>query len=150
MSDQDPFDDFDIPKVDLREYLFSPPGSMGWSAAEYERLLNHPDEQTPSEPFSPPPVPAVALAEMAGSPDHQVDDSSAVPESAVKRAETPVDQRQKKPDPGKTKKTERSKTESEERIKEFIFDPNPPAKPWMAESLVTFYIHKSREKADIG
>lgn len=34
-----------IPKLDLEEFHFSPPGSMGWSYAEYEKIVDHNDEK---------------------------------------------------------------------------------------------------------
>lgn len=34
-----------IPKLDLEEFHFSPPGSMGWSYAEYEKIVDHDDEK---------------------------------------------------------------------------------------------------------
>ena len=34
-----------IPKLDLEEFHFSPPGSMGWSYAEYEKIVDSDEEQ---------------------------------------------------------------------------------------------------------
>ncbi len=34
-----------IPKLDLEEFHFSPPGSMGWSYAEYEKIVDHDDKK---------------------------------------------------------------------------------------------------------
>lgn len=33
-----------IPKLDLGKFTFSPPGPMGWNMAEYEKMLQNPDE----------------------------------------------------------------------------------------------------------
>jgi len=42
MSEQNQ-NDSKIPTVDIRKYEFSPPGPMGWSFQEYEKLLENPD-----------------------------------------------------------------------------------------------------------
>ncbi|WP_165994989.1 hypothetical protein [Bacillus sp. Cs-700] len=34
-----------IPKLDLEEFHFSPPGSMGWSYTEYEKIVDHDDKK---------------------------------------------------------------------------------------------------------
>lgn len=36
--------ELNIPTVEIRKYAFSPPGPMGWSFQEYEKLLENPDE----------------------------------------------------------------------------------------------------------
>ncbi|MGM0836810.1 MAG: hypothetical protein ACQEV7_11690 [Bacillota bacterium] len=33
-----------IPKLELEKFTFSPPGPMGWNMAEYEQLLENPDQ----------------------------------------------------------------------------------------------------------
>ncbi|WP_078381398.1 hypothetical protein [Sutcliffiella halmapala] len=33
-----------IPKLELGKFTFSPPGPMGWNMAEYEQLLENPDQ----------------------------------------------------------------------------------------------------------
>ncbi|MBM7622024.1 hypothetical protein JOC95_003934 [Bacillus tianshenii] len=33
-----------IPKLELDKFTFSPPGPMGWNMAEYEQLLENPDQ----------------------------------------------------------------------------------------------------------
>ncbi|HEX7065116.1 MAG TPA: hypothetical protein VF199_08645 [Bacillales bacterium] len=35
-----PSEENGITQVDLQEYEFSPPGSMGWTAKEYEKLID--------------------------------------------------------------------------------------------------------------
>ncbi|KMM38876.1 hypothetical protein [Guptibacillus hwajinpoensis] len=56
-----------IPKLDLEDFQFSPPGSMGWSFAEYEKIVNS-DEQVltvdTTSTLSSPPVPNQTLREL--------------------------------------------------------------------------------------
>lgn len=56
-----------IPKLDLEEFQFSPPGSMGWSYAEYEKIVDSDDQvltvNTTSN-LSSPPVPNQPLREL--------------------------------------------------------------------------------------
>ncbi|MDQ0483394.1 hypothetical protein [Guptibacillus hwajinpoensis] len=56
-----------IPKLDLEEFQFSPPGSMGWSYAEYEKIVDS-DEQIltvdTTSTLSSPPVPNQTLREL--------------------------------------------------------------------------------------
>lgn len=33
-----------IPKLELEKFTFSPPGPMGWNMAEYEKMLQNPDQ----------------------------------------------------------------------------------------------------------
>ncbi|WP_339149666.1 MULTISPECIES: hypothetical protein [unclassified Sutcliffiella] len=33
-----------IPKLELGKFTFSPPGPMGWNMAEYEKMLQNPDQ----------------------------------------------------------------------------------------------------------
>lgn len=166
-------DDVEIPKVDLERYRFSPPGSMGWSAAEYEEILQHPDTDFQSEPFSPPSVPLIDLKELSLSPDHQVDlpktewaeekarserkkkgppktDTKNVQSESVTAADGQETIKEIKHDEWTENPQERThEADNEEKRSEFIIDPNPPAGPWLAKNLISFYkgvIHE--KKAD--
>ena len=56
-----------IPKLDLEEFHFSPPGSMGWSYAEYEKIVDSDEEQlemTATSNITPSTVPDQPLIEL--------------------------------------------------------------------------------------
>jgi hypothetical protein len=53
-----------IPNVDLAAYRFSPPGAMGWSVADYEKMFIGSDLKiSESVHFSPPGIPKTPLSE---------------------------------------------------------------------------------------
>lgn len=144
-------DEFKIRKVDLEAYRFSPPGSMGWSAAEYEHILNHPETAVvQSESFSPPDVPSTELEELSASPDRKVDLETL--EKSIPRTVPDVSRDKNKKESSvaaekviqKTGISESSEDQiTEEREKDenegYIIDTNPPAKPWLANNIVSLY-----------
>lgn len=138
-------DEIKIPKVDLEHYRFSPPGSMGWSAAEYDQLLNHPEIGIQTETFSPPEVPNTSLTELSLSSERLVSGEMAekpekVRSSAAVDAETPKEKTEVKKE--KKKEIQEEKTESEHKKvpdPTYIVSENPPAKPWIAERSNLFY-----------
>lgn len=144
-------DEFKIRKVDLEAYRFSPPGSMGWSAAEYEHILNHPEAAVvQSESFSPPDVPSTELEELSASPDRKVDLETL--EKSIPRTVPDVSRDKNKKESSvaaekviqKTGISESSEDQiTEEREKDenegYIIDTNPPAKPWLAKNIVSLY-----------
>jgi hypothetical protein len=159
MTKEMSLNDFEIRKVDLETYRFSPPGSMGWSAAEYEHILNHPEAASSSESFSPPGVPSTALQELSSSLEHQVElQSLDVQSSEDSTARIPKKEDEKKPNiieiknksiisnEKETNKANQLESEAEnqedpdkEEDSGYIIDPNPPAKPWLANHLISFY-----------
>lgn len=144
-------DEFKIRKVDLEAYRFSPPGSMGWSAAEYEHILNHPEAAVvQSESFSPPDVPSTELEELSASPDRKVDLETL--EKSIPRTVPDVSRDKNKKESSvaaekaiqKTGLSESNEDQiTEEREKDenegYIIDTNPPAKPWLAKNIVSLY-----------
>lgn len=144
-------DEFKIRKVDLEAYRFSPPGSMGWSAAEYEHILNHPEATVvQSESFSPPEVPSTELEELSASPDRKVDLETL--EKSIPRTVPDVSRDKNKKESSvaaekaiqKTGLSESNEDQiTEEREKDenegYIIDTNPPAKPWLAKNIVSLY-----------
>ncbi|RYL93267.1 hypothetical protein [Sporolactobacillus sp. THM19-2] len=146
MAEQDPFK---IPKVDLETYRFSPPGSMGWSAQDYEKLLNHSEEPDVSDPFLPPLIPQDALTELASSVEYQIElpvvrDIENTPSEVQREDIKPVDVKQKKttgqPKQEPVRESDGHDTSEKESIyQDLILTGNPPAKPWMADQLTTFY-----------
>ncbi|EST12494.1 hypothetical protein [Sporolactobacillus laevolacticus] len=144
-------DEFKIRKVDLEAYRFSPPGSMGWSAAEYEHILNHPEAAVvQSESFSPPSVPSTELEELSASPDRKVDLETL--EKSIPRTVPDVSRDKNKKESSvaaekaiqKTGLSESSEDQiTDEREKDenegYIIDTNPPAKPWLAKNIVSLY-----------
>jgi hypothetical protein len=154
-------DEFNIRKVDLEAYRFSPPGSMGWSAAEYEHILNHPEAAVvQSESFSPPGVPSTELQELSASPDRKVDLETL--EKSIPRTVPVVGRdKNKKAKSNLIEIKEESSVaaekaiqkigiseSSEDQVREerekdenegYIIDTNPPAKPWLAKNIVLLY-----------
>ncbi|MCA0987843.1 hypothetical protein [Guptibacillus algicola] len=56
-----------IPKLDLEDFRFSPPGSMGWSYAEYEKIIDSGQaelEVDTTSSLKTPPVPTTDLKEL--------------------------------------------------------------------------------------
>lgn len=56
-----------IPKLDLEDFRFSPPGSMGWSYAEYEKIIESGQaelEVDTTSSLKSPPVPTTDLKEL--------------------------------------------------------------------------------------
>ncbi|WP_100488063.1 hypothetical protein [Sporolactobacillus pectinivorans] len=138
-------DEIKIPKVDLEHYRFSPPGSMGWSAAEYDQLLNHPEIGIQTETFSPPEVPDTSLTELSLSSEHLVSGEMTEKPEKVHSSidvddEIPKEKTEVKKE--KTKGIHEEKTESE-KIKvpdpTYVVSENPPAKPWIAKKFNLFY-----------
>lgn len=120
-------DNITIPVVDLDLYRFSPPGSMGWSEAEYEQLITDPERTIQTDTFSPPRVPQTEWTELSASKD-RIDSVLPATEDIDKgRTGTalPVNE---VPDT-ETVETVPSGDESQE---DFIRTPNPPARPWLA------------------
>lgn len=144
-------DEFKIRKVDLEAYRFSPPGSMGWSAAEYEHILNHPEAAVvQSESFSPPGVPSTELEELSASPDRKVDLETL--EKSIPRTVPVVSRDKNKKESSVAAEKAIQKIgvseNSEDQIREerekdenegYIIDTNPPAKPWLAKNIVSLY-----------
>ncbi|WP_347550690.1 hypothetical protein ABFG93_03510 [Pseudalkalibacillus hwajinpoensis] len=80
-----------IPKLDLEEFQFSPPGSMGWSYAEYEKIVDSDElelEVNTTSKVSHPDVPKKTLKEL---PNGLVDNSveSKASEEALSTSQTP-------------------------------------------------------------
>ncbi|WP_010631703.1 hypothetical protein [Sporolactobacillus vineae] len=154
-----------IPIVDLDRYRFSPPGSMGWSEAEYEELITDPERTIQTETFSPPEVPQEEWVELSVSKDRAGGDlpfsseheraSDTVDASATV---TPPDKRPKQRSPEKKSKQspekkleqrteelpgkeipDREKTAvlevNDPLIEEYVKSPNPPARPWLAKQV---------------
>ncbi|WP_377889558.1 hypothetical protein [Alkalihalobacillus sp. R86527] len=56
-----------IPKLELEEFRFSPPGSMGWSYAEYEKIIDSGQqalEVDTNSSLTSPPIPSTTLKEL--------------------------------------------------------------------------------------
>ncbi|MCL1631313.1 hypothetical protein M3N64_05030 [Sporolactobacillus sp. CPB3-1] len=135
MADHVDDETFEIRKVDLEAYRFSPPGSMGWSASEYERILSHPEADIQSENFAPPGVPSKTLSELSRLPDRQL---------ALQTPGTEPDQNHEKKKK-QTVEAEQSTAPSKKQEREpenegYIMDTNPPEKPWLAQHLISLYI----------
>jgi hypothetical protein len=153
MTKEMSLNDFEIRKVDLEAYRFSPPGSMGWSAAEYEHILNHPEASPSTDFFSPPDVPLTVVQELSPSLEHQVElQSQEVQSSEDSKARIPKKEDETKPNiieiknksiisnEKETNKANQSESEAEDQEDSgYIIDPNPPAKPWLANHLISFY-----------
>lgn len=152
MAKQVDLDEIDIPKVDLGEYRFSPPSSMGWSAAEYEKLLNNPEEGIQKETFSPPEVPQTTLTELSLSDDRRVSISlDNVPKDKEDGSLNEVTVEPTEKEKAQEKKAEKSENQekkepsAEEKAPadDYIISENPPAKPWLAKRLSVFTLKNS-------
>lgn len=120
-------DNITIPVVDLDLYRFSPPGSMGWSEAEYEQLITDPERTIQTDTFSPPRVPQTEWTELSVSED-RVD--SVLPE----KEEIDTDKTGTAVPANEVPDTETAEIapSSDEPKEDFIQTPNPPARPWLA------------------
>ncbi|RYL94288.1 hypothetical protein EWI07_05520 [Sporolactobacillus sp. THM7-4] len=158
MTSNDQQDLFEIPKVDLEHYNFSPPGSMGWSATDYERILNHPEAEIQEFEFSPPSIPLTTLKSLPSSPDQRIVEQDA-PEAGIGAAsdnngynesigesdsiemeqqKTPNNQQDPlKADSEKDQQKEKIEKAAEKQQSDddngYIKDPYPPASPWLSK-----------------
>jgi hypothetical protein len=133
LTDLTHLDQLQIPIVDLAPYLFSPPGAMGWSASEYERLLSHPEADLQAEPFSLPPPASGPIVEWAVQPDRRTDPVANVSgeKAPIKKAEPQAEKREKK-----TAGVSRAKRKKRTDGADYMIDRNPPAPPWLSADLV--------------
>ncbi|RYM05628.1 hypothetical protein EWH99_05335 [Sporolactobacillus sp. THM7-7] len=103
-------DAFAIPKVDLEQYRFSPPGPMGWSASEYEKILDDPEKKMQeSASFAPPAVPSATLIALPQSSAREAILSQADWEKEEPASESTSEETDKGADENKEEKKEEDK-----------------------------------------
>lgn len=122
-----------IPLVNLDDYRFSPPGSMGWSEAEYEQLITDPERTIQTNTFSPPEVPQTDWIELSLSKERAAVGSASESGSSAERASGLTE-----PKPAETEETNPDQTRAKSktgRAEVYIQSPNPPALPWLALSV---------------
>lgn len=126
-----------IPQIELTDFQFSPPGSMGWSQADYEEILRHPEKDIQTTPTDLPGVPTTDLHELlpvVGFTPEQVIDAKQINKPEQQNATGEM--RQSQPDAYKAVPTA-TKTKHGEQEKAqppndgYILSTQPPAKPWL-------------------
>jgi hypothetical protein len=144
-----------IPIVDLDRYRFSPPGSMGWSEAEYEELITDPERTIQTETFSPPEVPQAEWVELSVSKDRadlpfsnkqerandtvdalvaETPPEKNLEQSPEKNPEQNIGELSEKEIPNREKAAAREVNDRSIE-EEYVQSPNPPARPWLAKQV---------------
>lgn len=120
-----------IPLVNLEDYRFSPPGSMGWSEAEYEQLITDPERTIQTETFSPPEVPQTEWVELSLSEERAAVDSAT--QSGL-TAEGKSNQNESNPDVPRAVKPQTVQSGAGQ-TEAYTQSPNLPSPPWLASNV---------------
>jgi hypothetical protein len=125
-------DNLTIPIVDLDRYRFSPPGSMGWSEAEYEQLITDPERTIQTDTFSPPKVPQTEWTELSASKDRADGSLPATEKMVIETVGTEIPVKEAS-DLEKAETTPINEEQKNDYSRsDYIPSPNPPARPWLA------------------
>ncbi|MFX3617151.1 MAG: hypothetical protein ACE3JK_06465 [Sporolactobacillus sp.] len=162
MTEKKQAKNYTIPKVELQQFRFSPPGSMGWSAADYDEILQKPEIGIETTPSTVPSIETTELNELSVSPDHTTELADLVKDPQTppvhkkvklvtmkdkeKQTQTSNTTVKKKKERVTAKKAvlktnqETAKTAAPKKVNVrklpaysgYIVDTHPPAKPWLA------------------